>query len=153
MSMVRSRRRSRATQAGFTLVEILIAVALMLIGIVTVMGWLPLAAQGLETGRRQSTAMFLAEQRLEQIKAWNASAAGGQGYASIAIGSPSAAACCAAEAYSAIVSYPLYRRQVNVTAGPTANTRSIQVLVFYRPLTGPESQVQLQTLLVDPTVP
>src|SRR5438477_12957603 len=113
MSMSRRYRLSRASDAGFTLVEILIAVALMMVGIVALMGWLPFAAQGLETGRRQSTAIFLAEQRLEQIKAWNESTAAGQGFASITNGSPSTAACCAAEAYNAVASYPLYRRQVN----------------------------------------
>lgn len=123
----------------------------MMIGIIALMGWLPLAAQGLETGRRQSTAIFLSEQRVEQIKAWNESTAGGQGYASITIGSPSTAACCTQEAYNTIPGYPGYRRVVNVTAGPTANTLNIQVQVFYQPLTGPEAQVQMQTLIVNPT--
>jgi prepilin-type N-terminal cleavage/methylation domain-containing protein len=148
--MTRARRPAH-TEAGFTLIEVMIAAALILVGVVAVMAWLPLAAQGLETGRRQSTAIFLAEQRLELIKAWNASVAGGQGYASIANGTPSTAACCAAEAYNAINGYSTFRRQVNVTNGPTANTKNIQVQVFYRPLSGAsEARVDVQTLIVNP---
>jgi len=73
-----------------------------------------------------------------------------RGYSTITIGSPSAAACCAQEAYNTIAGYPGYRRVVNVTAAPTANTLNIQVQVFYRPLSGSEAQVQMQTLIVNP---
>ena len=149
MSVKRTPRPAH-TDSGFTLIEVMIAAALVLVGVVAVMAWLPLAAQGLETGRRQSTAIFLAEQRLEQIKAWNASVAGGQGYASIALGSPTLAACCAAEDYNTITGYARFRRQVNVVAGPTANTKSVQVQVFYRPVSGPEARVDVQTLIVNP---
>ncbi len=140
-------------EAGQTLIEILVAVALIMIGLLAVMQSFPMGVQGMDTGRRQSTAVFLAEQRLEQIKAWASSTAAGQGFASIANGNPSAASCCQAQGYNSIPGYPGYRRQVNVNTGPTANTKNIQVQVFYQPLTGQgfsnlETLVQSATLIV-----
>ncbi len=147
------RRMPWKEETGFLLVEVLVAVALIMIGLVAVMQSYPLGVVGMDTGRRQSTGIFLAEQRLEQIKAWASSTAAGQGYASITNGNPSAAACCLAQDYNSIAGYTLFRRQVNVTNGPTANTKNIQVQVFYRPLTGNgvssvETQVQMSTLIV-----
>ena len=60
----------RKEESGFTLVEILVAVFILMIGLVAVMQWFPLGTAGVETGRRQSTGVFLAEQKIEQIKAW-----------------------------------------------------------------------------------
>lgn len=51
-------------KSGLTLAEILVAVALLMIGLVAVMQAFPLGTQGMDTGRRQSTAVFLAEQKL-----------------------------------------------------------------------------------------
>jgi Tfp pilus assembly protein PilV len=140
-------------EAGFLLVEVLVAIALIMIGLVAVMQSYPLGVLGMDSGRRQSTGIFLAEQRLEQIKAWASSTAGGQGYASITNGNPTLAACCQAEGYNAISGYTRFRRQVNVNNGPTANTKNIQVQVFYQPLTAQglssaETQVQVAILIV-----
>jgi len=44
--------------------------------------------------------VFLAEQKMEQIKAWALSKAPGQGFASIMNGNPSTADCCSAEGYN-----------------------------------------------------
>ena len=141
--------------AGFGLAEILVAIALITIGMVALVPGFQLAVGGVDIARRQSTGVFLAEQRLEQIKAWAASTAGGQGYGSITNGSPSTAPCCAAEAYSTIAGYADYRRQVNVSHGPTANTKTIQVQVFYTSATGAgfstvESKVEVSTLVLRP---
>jgi len=139
------------------LVEILVAIAIIMIGLVAVMQWFPLGLQGVETGRQQSTAVFLGEQKIEQIKAWAQSACAGpptcptaQGFASITNGSPSTAPCCAAEGYNSIPGYPGFRRQVNVSDGPDG-TKQVQVQVFYRPLTSQgvgavETRIQLVTL-------
>ncbi len=140
-------------EAGFMLAEVLVAIALIMIGLVAVMQSYPLGVLGMDSGRRQSTGIFLAEQRIEQIKAWASSVAAGQGYASITNGNPSVAACCQAEGYNAIPGYTRFRREVNVNNGPTANTKNIQVRVFYLPLTAQglstvETQVQMTTLIV-----
>ena len=67
---LRSRRlsgtRHRSRAAGFTLVEILIAAAVIGLGLVGVAAGFLHAVGGLEAGRQQTTAAFLAEQRIEQ---------------------------------------------------------------------------------------
>lgn len=138
-------------ESGLTLAEILVAMAVITIALVVAMQWFPLGVQGVETGRQQSTAVFLAEQRLEQIKAWALSADSAQGLTTITAGNPSAAQCCAAEGYNAITGYGVYRRQVIVT-DPTATTKLVRVQVFYRPVTSQgvlaaEGQVEMATLL------
>lgn len=138
-------------EAGLTLVEILIGIALIMVGLVAVTQWFPFGTQAVETGRQQSTAVFLAEQRLEQIRAWAVSTAAGQGFASITNGSPSTAPCCAPEGYNSIPGYAGFRRQVTVSNGPDG-TKEIRVQAFYRPLASQgiamgETQVQLVTLI------
>lgn len=138
-------------EAGLTLVEVLVAIGILMIGLVAVMQFFPVGIQGMETGRQQSTAVFLAEQRVEQIKAWALSAAAGQGFLTITAGNPSAAACCSAEGYGAIQNYPGYRRQVVVTDA-SATTKVVQVQVFYQPVMAvgvltTERQVELAVLL------
>ena len=132
-------------EAGLTLVEILVAVALMMIGLVAVMQWFPLGTQGMDTGKKQSTGVFLAEQKIEQIKAWALSTGAGQGFPTVLpngacfnAGSP-----CANDAFSGIPGYPEYSRTVIVNcptapfAGPcpTATTVLVRVQVNYRRVT------------------
>ena len=141
----------RRDEAGLTLVEILIGLALIMIGLVAVMRWYPFGTQTVETGRQQLTSVFLAEEKLEQISQWAASTAAGQGFASITSGSPSTAPCCAPEGYNSIPGYTGFRRQVTVSNGPDG-TKEIRVQVFYRPLASQgiamgEAQVQLVTLI------
>ena len=145
MTMDIQRLRS---EEGFTIVEVLMAVALILVGLTALVAAAPTAIQGITGSGKQSTAVFLAEQRLEQIKAWSASTAGGQGWATIANGTPSTAACCTAEAYGTIANYGAYRREVYVSNGPTANTKNVQVRVFYATVSGSETRSTLSTLLL-----
>jgi len=121
----------RRDQSGFTLVELLVAVAILMIGLVAVMQWFPLGTAGVETGRRQSTGVFLAEQRIEQIKAWALSTGAGQGFPTVVAGG----ACCANDAFNAIPGYPEYSRTVTIANGPTATTRLVRVQVQYRRVT------------------
>src|SRR2546430_13316800 len=82
-----------------------------------------------ETGRQQTTAVYLAEQRLEQLKAWSLNSTGGQGWASLVTG----AAGCTNDAYSTIANYGNYPRTLTGTANG-ANKKGIQGSGFYRPV-------------------
>ena len=68
-------------ERGFTLVELLVAMAVLGVGLVAVASGFSYGLAGVEAGKQQTTATFLAEQHLEQIK--------GPGYASAGASSPS----------------------------------------------------------------
>lgn len=57
-----------AGQDGMTLIEILIALVIIGIGLVAVAAVIPLSSYGIQEGNQMSTAIFLAEQRLEQVR-------------------------------------------------------------------------------------
>ena len=152
----------RRDQSGFTLVEILVAVAILMIGLVAVMQLFPMGTAGVETGRRQSTGVFLAEQRIEQIKAFGLSTVAGQGFAAIPICNPCVVgpAPFIQENFSTIPGYPEYSRRVFVTCPtapfggpcPTATTRLVRVQVGYQRVTstgvfGAGTQVDIATLI------
>lgn len=142
-------RSPRRGAAGFTLVEILIAGAVIGLGLVGVAAGFLHGIGGLEAGRQLTTATFLAEQRIEQLKARalndfaSASAAlhPDEGYGSISSqGRPMAG----------------YRRTVTIVDAPggLADTKLVEVSVFYRPVVGfgvlaDERQVRLSALLTD----
>src|SRR5258705_12145712 len=63
-----SRLKSRPREAGFTLAEILVACAIISVGLVAVATGFGLGDDGVEAGRPQSTAVLLAEQRIEHAK-------------------------------------------------------------------------------------
>jgi prepilin-type N-terminal cleavage/methylation domain-containing protein len=62
---------------GITLVEILVALTIITIGLVGLAAVVPISSYGLQEGNQVSTATFLAEQRIEQLKAaaWTATPA------------------------------------------------------------------------------
>ncbi len=142
-------------QSGLTLAEILVAIMLLMLPLVAVMSGFPLGLQAMEIGRQKSTAVFLTEQKVDRVKAWAVSTAAGQGFGSITNGTPSGAPCCAPEGYGSIPGYSGYRRQVNVSDGPTTTTKVVQVQVFYRPvlstgLAATETEVRLTTQVGSP---
>ena len=53
---------------GFTLAEVLVATFVLSIGLLAVATGFQYATSGVETGRGETQATFLAEQRLEQLK-------------------------------------------------------------------------------------
>ena len=57
-----------ARQQGLTLTEVLVALTVLSIGLLALVSLLPLAASGLHQGAHRSRAIFLASQRLEQVK-------------------------------------------------------------------------------------
>ena len=61
--------RALTDTRGMTLAEILVALVIITIGLVGLASVLPLSSYGIQEGNQLSTATFLAEQRLEQLKA------------------------------------------------------------------------------------
>ncbi len=126
-------------QRGMTLAEILIAVVIIGVGLVALSSAIPLAAYGIQEGNQLSTATFLANQRLEQMRnaQWTA---------------------CPEVDKLDVTTFPDenplpapyagYSRQVRITnsLGPatcpggvltgTTGLRQITVTVSYRPMTG-----------------
>ena len=150
-----SRGAVRST-AGFTVAELLAAIFVIAVGLVAVGAGFATAIQGVETGRQQTTATFLAEQRMEQIRA-------------TALGDPLVAcmgftnitsACFPAQAYGTIASAPGYRSTVTITdytvAGNVVRKR-VDVEVFYQPIVAwgvlvtAERSVRLSTLVANHT--
>jgi prepilin-type N-terminal cleavage/methylation domain-containing protein len=135
---------------GFTLAEVLVATAFIAIAAGAIGVGFMQGTSSVETGRQQTTAVYLAEQRLEQIKAWSLSTAANQGFSTVTTG----ANCCLNEGYSGIAGYGNYRRTVTVTANG-ANNKVIQVSVFYLPVNptggnqGNERRVDASTLVTN----
>jgi prepilin-type N-terminal cleavage/methylation domain-containing protein len=138
--------RKSAEQGGFTLAEVLVACAVVSVGLVAVASGFGYGVDGVEAGRQQSTAVFLAEQRIEQAKEL---AMRQTGLVQLTV-----ANLPATEAYGTITGAPpRYRRTTTITSNPggTAGAR-VDVSVFYRPVTGRgvltnERQVSLSIFL------
>lgn len=132
------RLKIRTGQAGFTLAEILVACAVISMGLIAVATGFGFGVDGVEAGRQQSTAVFLAEQRLEQAKEL---AARKPNLADLTVANLPGTAT---EAYGAISGAPSsYRRNTTITTdltgtgplAPAAGAR-VDVIVFYKPVTG-----------------
>jgi Tfp pilus assembly protein PilV len=142
------RALAQKNQDGFTVVETLAAVAVMVVALIGLMASMSSGVTDVDAARRSTTALFLAEQRLEQIKAFAMSKNGAQGFSNVNTTS------FPAEAYSTITGYGDYRRTVAVTNNPggLADTKQIQVTVFYRPVNvkglNTETAVIVSTLIV-----
>ena len=149
------KRFSFKDESGLTLVEILVAMAIIMVGLAAVMQAFPLGTQGMETGRRQSTAAFLAEQKIEEIRAWSL-APPPRGFGNMPICNPcTGAAPFNLEGFNSIPGYPDYSRTVTVQSfptAPTANTRLVRVTLSYRRVTSAGvlpggTQVSVETLI------
>lgn len=139
--------RSVRSERGFTLGEVLVAAFVLAIGLVGIATGLQYATSGVEVGRGETTAAFLAEQRLEWLKSmalthWRS--------ASLEAGTTT-------EDYGSIADAALYRRVTTITDSPggacTASCKLVQVTVFYRPVTGQgqldqERRLDVVTMLV-----
>ncbi len=134
---------------GMTLAEILVAMAIMGIGLVGLASVIPLASYGMQEGNQLSTATFLANQRLEQVRnsSWTASpVADNIGVSPSASTPPQSGATVTFPDESPLAApYGGYARTVRVTdcgvgagcGGVTnAGLRQITVTVRYTPLTG-----------------
>jgi type II secretory pathway pseudopilin PulG len=148
--------RISGSQGGFTLADLLAAIFVISLGLVAVGAGFATAIQGTESGRQQTTATFLAEQRLEQIRATalGSSLVACMGFVNIT------AACFPAQPYASIASAPGYRSTVTITdyvVGANIARKRVDVEVFYRPIVAwgaapsPERSVRLSTLIANRT--
>src|SRR5262249_29309318 len=135
-------------QSGFTVAEVVAAIAILGIGLVALLTAMTAGVADVDAARRSTTALFLAEQRMEQVKAFALSPTVNKGFANVTVGN------FPAEAYGSIASYTDSRRSVTITDSPggAANTKQVEVFVFYRPATssglGAETSAVVSTLLV-----
>ena len=61
-------RRVLLDQRGMTLAEVLVALPIITIGLIALLSAIPLSSYATQEGRQTSTATFLANQRLEQVR-------------------------------------------------------------------------------------
>jgi prepilin-type N-terminal cleavage/methylation domain-containing protein len=124
--------RGSSGEGGFTLAEILVACAIISVGLLAVATGFGVGVDGVEAGRQQSTAVFLAEQQIERAKALGMRQTG---LVQLVIGTD----LPAAEAYGSIPNAPpSYRRTTAITPAVAGgfNGKQVDVVVFYRPVTG-----------------
>jgi prepilin-type N-terminal cleavage/methylation domain-containing protein len=152
-------------ERGLTLAEILIATAIISVGLVGLAVVIPVASYGVQEGNQMSTATFLAEQRIEQVRnaTWTTAATGD----CIGVGAPPAPTGGKTCAGSTATTFPNetpvagftgYTRTTTVTdcsAGAgcagvvNAAMRLVTVSVTYRPLTGAGVSATNKTVSVD----
>jgi type II secretory pathway pseudopilin PulG len=148
------RLRALRDRSGFTVAEVLAAAGILgvaLAALLTAMGW---GVTDVDAARRSTIALFLAEQRMEQIKAFALNTAPNRGWGNVD------AAHFPAEAYGTMAGYGDYRRTVVVTPNalippgpaPSPFAKQIEVWVYYRPMKpsglGPETAVSVSTVSV-----
>jgi len=128
MKTLRGLLKGFGAEQGFTLAEVLMATAMLIVGVAVVLSALMYGVAGVEGSRGQSTAVFLAEQKLEQVRAFVVSTDASQGFANLTSAS--------FPAETSITGYPNYRRTVSITAsaGGNADLQLITVTVFYKPV-------------------
>ena len=167
--------RAGSGQRGFTLVEVLVATVVIVVGLVAVATGFQYATAGVATGRGETVATFLAEQRIEQLKTVAISNYYGpwptgpslQGGAAIATPTTTTEFCqssnigatssnCQGSAITNATAYTRVTRiwdasaTLNLGAGCTGTAplvcKRIQVSVTYRPVTSQGDASQTRTV-------
>jgi len=139
-----------SNERGITLAEILIAIALLGVGLAALMGVVPVASYGIQDGNQTSTATYLAQQRLEEARAaaWTAASdCVGLSPDAASPPAPSGATCGGATTptfadEAAVPGFTQYARRVRIAdCGVTAcglvthsAMRLVTVTVTYRPI-------------------
>ena len=167
-------RTVRTGQAGFTLAEVLVATFIIVVGLVAVATGFQFATAGVATGRGETIAIFLAEQRVEQLKGvaltnftgpWPAGPSLANGATTEYCQATNIGATSANCQATVISGTPFYQRDTTIVdsgngttcgtapAAPPILCKRIQVRVTYRPVTsrGDVSQqrmVDVFTMLV-----
>ncbi len=157
--------RALLQEAGFTLAELLVAIALLTIGIVGVGAMLTFQAGGLSGGadvglaavtraNYLSTATMLAQERIEQIKNFRYCQTCSMPLPPVLIDDFAAKfpANFGDEPYTTITNYPNFHRTIQIQPDtPATGTKTITVQVFFRPPTmsehGTEGNVSLVTII------
>jgi hypothetical protein len=136
----RGRGSGRLGEEGLTLAEILIAIAVLTIGLLGVAGALAVSTGGvtggitggqaaIERGFAASTAVMLAQEWVEEIKRRRYTASDDE----LVPTSPSAPTGFADQAFGSIPGYPNHSRQARIFADqPAANMKTVIVTVRYR---------------------
>src|SRR5499427_5850730 len=143
--------RTITGESGMSLAEILVASVIIAIGLVGLLSAVPVASYGIHEGRNLSTATFLANQRLEQVRnaVWTVSPAN-DCLGTSTSSAPTSGACNGAavttfpDEASMAAPYGDYTRTVRITdcsvAGcgtiVSADLRQATVTVSYTPMTG-----------------
>jgi prepilin-type N-terminal cleavage/methylation domain-containing protein len=141
--------RAFAGHDGFTLVEIMVATAMVGIGLVGVAAALQHGLSGIETGRGESVAIFLAEHKLEELRALAL-----VDWTDLALQPGTMTEYCQPSAACSATPTPdSFRRTTTVTAGSgrpcTAQCKIVSVAVVYRPITAMGQLAQERRIEVD----
>ena len=148
-------RRLISNQRGMTLAEVMVALPIITIGLLALLSAIPLSTYAIQDGSQTSTATFLANQRLDQVRnaQWmatcNPPTPDALGFsASSTVAPTSGGTTTFADENPIAAPYAAYTRQVRVTE-PIASTtvcgatgaitgtyglRTVTVTVTYRPL-------------------
>jgi hypothetical protein len=131
---------------GFTLAEVLVAGAIVMVGLAGITAMLQLAAGSSRDGRQRSAAIFLADERAEQVRgtAWNA-AGDCLGVSPAATLPPVTSTCPAAGA--AHVSFPDERAGA-LPVPFDAFTRTVRIQPCASPETCPVSCADLRLVTI-----
>jgi len=140
-------------QRGMTLAEVLVAVVIIMIALLALLSGIPISSYGIQEGNQLTTATFLANQRLEQVKAatWTACPdLDTIGLSASATAAPVAGAVTTFPDENPVAApYTQYTRQVRITeltapqpdcatanANGVSGLRQVTVTVTYQPMTG-----------------
>lgn len=141
-------------QAGFSLIEVLAALAIVAIGLAAVAMAFQYAISGIEAGRGETMAALLVEAKLEALKGL---ALVDWGHADLRAGTmteycrPDHTGC------STVATHAPYRRATAVIDNPggtcTGNCKVVRVTVYYRPISGEgqldqERRIDVMTMFV-----
>jgi prepilin-type N-terminal cleavage/methylation domain-containing protein len=147
--MRRLRIPTHLDERGLTLAEILVALAVLGLGLVGLAVVIPVSSYGVQEGNQLSTAAFLAEQMVERTRAVTWTGTPATDCLGVSVGDtapvPTGATCGGLTTTqfadeTAVSGYPSYRRAVRVTScavtpcsGVTSATlRRVNVTVTYR---------------------
>jgi prepilin-type N-terminal cleavage/methylation domain-containing protein len=135
---------------GLTLAEVLVAAAILALGLAALMSVVPVASYGVQDGNQTTTATFLVQQRLEQIRnaRWDATTdCVGLSPNATSPPAPSPVGTCGATAVTypdeaAVTDFSQYARTVRITdcgvtpcgAVTSSAMRLVTLTVTYRPI-------------------
>ena len=136
-------------QRGMMIAEVLVAVGIISVGLTALSSAIPLASYGIQEGSQLSTATFLANQRMEQVRnaTWQASPpVDNLGLSTSRTSAPvNGAVTTFPDENPVAAPYAGYTRTVRITScgvGPgcsgivSAGLRQVTVTASYRPMTG-----------------